>query len=463
MRFVLPSRLRSTTTRFIVLIFVAQFAAMIAVAYFVRSASEQTLLSEQKALVSELRDELVSEFDGGGRAGLVEAIKDRIAYSRGGIAVILLTDPEGRKIAGNLENRPPNVMLGRAWQIISIYRPRSTQVENIGLRETALSDGSSLLTGHVIDSGWQLRRANERASMVVLLISLPIALLLAMLLVKLINRRIAAIAQTAEAVSTGDLSRRVEGDHTNDAFDRLGQSINVMLDRIQLLVSELRMVTDGLAHDLRSPITRMKSVIERAVIETREPACLATLEKVSTEAETLLAMLTTALQISRAEAGIGRERFELTELAALLSDIVEIYGPLAEDSGFALHWSELAGATVWLHRELVSQALGNLIENALKYASGGNRIDLSAESEEDQVVLSVADNGVGISFEQRDLALKRFGRLDPARHVTGSGLGLSLVDAIARMHGGALELGEGHPGLVVRMRIAGQLQDASGD
>ncbi len=456
----LPPKLRSTTTRFVILIFIAQFAAMVGVAYFVRTASERSLLGEQQALVSELRDELAAEFSTGGRPGLITAINDRIAFgSSGGIAVILLTDAEGRVLAGNLEGWPPTIAQDQEWQVLNLFRPRSTDAEDIGFIATTLPDGAHLLAGHVIDSGLQLRRANEAALIAALLLALPLSLCVALLLVKVMNNRISGIARTAEAVSIGNLSRRVELDGTDDAFDRLGQSINTMLERIQALVSEMRMVTDGLAHDLRSPITRMKSIIERSLIETKDPACLAVLERVSAEAEALLTMLTTALQISRAEAGIGRDRFEPTDLAALFADIVEIYGPLAEDQGFALGWTDEAGITVSLHRELISQALGNLIENALKYAAGGNSIDLSASREGDRLVIAVADNGAGIPAAQTGLALSRFGRLDPSRHLTGSGLGLSLVDAIARMHGGDVELADNHPGLSVRIRLTGQFND----
>lgn len=456
MALILPSQLRSTTARFVVLIFIAQFMAMIAVAYFVRVSSERTLLQEQRALVTELQDELTAEFARGGRADLVDAINDRIRSSHGGIAVLLLTDAAGHKVAGNLGAWPPTIKSSRNWQVLKLYRSGNTEAEDVGIMATVLPDKTHLFTGHVIDSSWQLRKANEGALIAALLLALPLSLIVALLLAKVMNIRISAIAKTAEAVSTGNLSRRVAIDGSNDAFDRLGHSINHMLERIEALVLELRMVTDGLAHDLRSPITRLKSVIERGIIETEEPTCLSVLTKVSAEAETLLSMLTTALQISRAEAGIGRDQFEPIALSALFGDLVEIYGPLAEDYGFTLEWTDEVGEKVWLHRELMSQALGNLIENAFKYAIGGNRISLLGKYEGSRLVLSVSDNGPGIAAEQKTLALKRFGRLDPARHIAGSGLGLSLVEAITRLHGGNLELKDTNPGLAIRLENVGQ-------
>ena len=177
------------------------------------------------------------------------------------------------------------------------------------------------------------------------------------------------------------------------------------------------------------------------------------LEKVSVEAETLLAMLTTALQISRAEAGIGRERFVDTDVSAMLVDLVELYGPVAEDKGMVLSWNAPSELIVSLHRELIGQALGNLIENAIKYAQGGRKIALVATPATDGVTLSVADDGPGIPEARRADALKKFGRLDPARTISGSGLGLSLVEAVARLHGGDIALNDNAPGLKVVLTI----------
>ena len=285
------------------------------------------------------------------------------------------------------------------------------------------------------------------------LLVIPVTLVIALVLGRVINARVRSISQTTEAVGSGNLAKRVLLDGSGDEFDALGTGVNTMLDRIEGLVGELRIVTDGLAHDLRSPITRLKSAVERACIDVNDPIALSALETVSTEAEILLAMLTTTLEISRAEAGIGRDRFVVTDLSALIADIVEVYGPVAEDRGFVLNGDAHKGLEIALHRELISQSLANLIENALKYAEGGKSIRVSANSVEDSIELIVSDDGTGIAPEQRDEARRRFGRLDPARHVTGSGLGLSLVEAVARLHGGDVALEDNAPGLRVVITI----------
>jgi signal transduction histidine kinase len=164
-------------------------------------------------------------------------------------------------------------------------------------------------------------------------------------------------------------------------------------------------------------------------------------------------MLTTALQISRAEAGLGREQFADTRIAEMLDDLADMYGPVAEDQDMTISVSVDPALHVPLHRELMSQAIGNLIENALKYATGGHEIKLSAQDDGGTVVLSVADDGAGIPAERRNEAMQRFQRLDPARRVPGSGLGLSLVEAIARLHNGDVTLSDNAPGLCVTIRI----------
>lgn len=444
---------RSTTVRFIALIFVSQLALTGGVLFFVRQSSEATLLSEQKALVDELREGLVAGYRQGGERQLIGLIASRLQAVEPDVPVILLTRSDGTILAGNLGAWPTVIPKSTRWQSVILYRTNSDRPEQMGVMTTTLSGGDSLLTGHVIDGAARLGRLNREAMIGALLLAIPLALLLAVLLGRLIEARVRNIALTAAAVSKGELSHRVKQDGSGDSFDTLGQGMNFMLDRIETLVGELRIVTDGLAHDLRSPITRLKSVLERAMIDAKDPVALRALESVSMEAETLLAMLSTALQISRAEAGIGKERFAETDIASLLSDLVEIYGPVAEDKGMLISCDVQETIVLPLHRELLSQALGNLIENALKYAEGGRSIVLSATPVMNGATLSVSDDGPGIPPERRAEAQKKFGRLDPARGTSGSGLGLSLVESVARLHGGGIVLEDNAPGLKVVLTI----------
>jgi signal transduction histidine kinase len=444
---------RSTTRRFIALVFLLQLAATAGILFYVHEASERALEVEQKALVAELHDDLVAGYAEGGQANLTKLIDARLATVRSNIAVILLTSPDGAPVAGNLAAWPTVIPYQTSWRTLDLYRMASDRAEHIGLIATVLPNGAHLLTGHVIDGDVVLARINQDAMIAAFVLAIPLTLLIALILGRVINARVRSISHTTEAVSSGDLTQRVRLDGSGDAFDALGTGVNTMLDRIERLVGELRIVTDGLAHDLRSPITRLKSAVERACIDVNDPIALTALETVSVEAETLLAMLTTALEISRAEAGIGRDRFVLTNVGALVADIVEVYGPVAEDKGFTLTGDAPDDLHALLHRELISQSLANLIENTLKYAAGGSTIDILATIDGAAIKLIVADNGEGIAPEQHDEARRRFGRLDPARNIAGSGLGLSLVEAIARLHGGEVVFEDNAPGLRVVVTI----------
>lgn len=435
------------------MIFIAQILVTGGILFYVHKASEGALIGEQRAFVGELHENLLVQYRSGGLSGLAYEIEKRLQLGRNRDVVILLTLPSGQDVVGNIIRWPTELTGNSGWTVRELYRKGDDSPELIGMIATMLPDGSRLVTGHVLESEQRLSEINRTAILTAFLLALPIALLIAFLLGKMVSRRIAVITKVTDIVRGGDLSQRVNLDGTDGPFDRLSDGINAMLDQLESLVSELRMMSDGLAHDLRSPITRLKSVIEHAIVETKDDAAMLTLQKVSTEAETLLAMLTTALQISRAEAGIGRDHFVQTDISELLSDLVEVYGPLAEDHQMDLQYVAPEGVAILLHRELVSQALGNLIENALKYADGADVIRLSAARDGHMIVLAVADNGPGIPVERTAEAQKRFGRLDSARTQTGSGLGLSLVEAVAKLHGGTVELKDNQPGLRVELTL----------
>ncbi|MDZ7588140.1 MAG: HAMP domain-containing sensor histidine kinase [Parasphingorhabdus sp.] len=453
----------STTARFIFLLFGVQIVALSAMLYIVRIQNERALMADQLELVRNMRDDLLTYHTQGGSQLLRLGIFDLLRRNGNADAVVLLLGADGRRRAGNLTEWPKNVPRNSPWLILELYPNGSGRSVPVGVITTALPDGAELLTGRIVTSSLRLTAINQKATIAAFLLAIPLSLLVALLLGRIINERVSGIARTVNNVRRGDLTQRIRLDGSGDAFDRLGSNVNAMLERIDALISEMRMVTDGLAHDLRSPVTRMKSVIERAIIETDDETALVALQKASSEAETLLTMLSTALQISRAEAGIGRDHFVETEIATLLADLVEVYGPLAEDHGFALAHEAAAGLHIKLNRSLVSQALGNLIENSLKYATGGDKISLIAKVAEGGVAVSVADNGAGIAAEQREDARRRFGRLDPSRNISGSGLGMSLVEAVAKLHGGTLILSDNHPGLIVTITLIDDGEVKNGD
>jgi signal transduction histidine kinase len=452
----LPAVLRSSTARFFALVFVIQLISGAALLLFVRHTIADELDRNSRTLVSALHDDLIADYREEGAHGLRELIAARLAGNGSRDAAVLLDDAKGNHLAGNIEDWPPPIPFRSGWTVTTLYRVTDSRPVTMGAIATVLPDGTHLLVGHVIEGDLRVRRLTGEAMIAALLLAIPLALLGAIIATRVVTSRVERIAETAQHVGMGDLSLRVPTDpHAKDAFSELAAAINLMLARIEALVAELRVVTDSLAHDLRSPLTRLRATIERAARETDDETALAALDRVGTEAELLLQMLSTALEISRAEAGIGRERFLVTDLGRMIEDLVEVYGPLAEDKGFTLTAQGSGSAPV--HRELLGQALANLVDNAMKYGRPGGSIRLSAGADGPHATVSIDDDGPGIPEDRRAEALRRFGRLDPARQSSGAGLGLALAAAVARLHGGTIRLGDNAPGLSVRLELPREL------
>jgi signal transduction histidine kinase len=448
----IPAFLRSSTTRFFVLVFVVQLISGTALLMFVRHLIADELERTSRTLVTELHDDLVADYKQEGLPGLRRLISERLTGTRARDAAVLLDDPVGNQLAGNIADWPPTIPFDSGWQVVTLYRMNRDHPEPMGIIASKLPDGTHLLVGHVVEGDLRVRRLTGEAMAAALLLAVPLALLGAIVATRVITGRVERIAETARRVGMGDLSLRVPHEEgMRDAFSDLAASINLMLGRIEALVAELRVVTDSLAHDLRSPLTRLSATVERALRETDDETAIAALERVGSEAQTLFAMLSTALQISRAEAGIGRDRFVATDLGEMIGDLVEVYGPLAEERGFTLT-AEGSGHGV-VHRELTGQALANLVDNAMKYGRAGGVIRLSLHQAPETITLAVDDDGPGIAEPQRTEALRRFGRLDPARSAGGAGLGLALAAAVARLHGGTITLGDNAPGLSVQLAL----------
>ncbi len=424
--------LRSTHVRFFGLILLLELvfggALLVSVTQLVRA----NLDAADSAIAIEARDTLLAIGREEGEGALIRAITERATDEEDGI--VLLADAKGARIAGNLSAWPPIVPASTRLSKADLYRIGDRQPAPFGIAAARLTDGRRLLVGERTDDSDQIRQTVEDALLTALLMALPLAIVGAWLVVHIIDRRVVHIAATAAGVGAGDIDRRVPLDGSGDSFDTLGRAINAMLDRIGGLLAELRTVTDSIAHDLRSPLTRMRARIDRAM-EMDDPVALrGAIDGISREADQLLAMLTTALEISRMEAGIGRDRFTLTDLGTMLADIGELYEPLVEDQGRTLRVAVETPISMPVHRELLGQALSNLIDNALKYGAGAMTLYLATDGE--KAVIGLADEGSGIPREREAEAVRRFGRLDPARGVAGAGLGLSLVAAVAHMHRG---------------------------
>jgi signal transduction histidine kinase len=440
----------SVTTRIALLSIALALASNLAVIVFVWQRTESDAVETVRRDVTEQADTLAAVWREGGAPALAAAI-DEAKSSPDPTHLAMVADARGRRIDGDGPLQIDAVALAPTrFRIARIARAEPWSDHDAGyvLRPVGqrwLLVGRSLL---VVE---QQRHALERALIVAVLVSLALGVAAGVIVSRYVARRLVRIAGVVDAVGAGDLTRRVPliADGRADAFDRLAGRLNATLDRVERLMGELRVVTDSLAHDLRSPLARLRTRAEQAVELTDPAAREAALAGLLTETDLVMRMLSTVIEISRSETA-SRDRFTLVDPAALLAEIADLYEPVVEEGGrpFALAL-DAAPAPMPLHRELLSQALGNLVENSLKHGAGALTLALGENGE--GITIEVRDRGPGIAEADRAEALRRFGRLDAARTTPGAGLGMALVDAVARLHGGRFELADHAPGLVARI------------
>jgi len=303
-----------------------------------------------------------------------------------------------------------------------------------------------LLVGHDIRERVRLADLIRDALILGIGITVALALVGALVISRMLLGQIEAINATSREIIAGDLGRRIPVSGRGDEFDRLAGNLNAMLDQIERLLEGLRQVTDNIAHDLRTPLSRLRSRLEIALMESAGPGDReVAIERAIAEADSLLSTFNALLSIAQAEAGDARESFQPIELADLIADAAELYGPIADEKRISMT-VDAAGAGP-IRGDLVFQALTNLVDNAVKYAPADSEIGISLREQDGKLTLSVCDRGPGIPAGERDAVVRRFYRLEASRSTPGSGLGLSLVEAVARLHGARLSFADNRPGL----------------
>ncbi|MDB5693957.1 MAG: hypothetical protein JWO81_3020 [Alphaproteobacteria bacterium] len=438
---------QSTTARFVLLYLALSLLGALPVLLFVYQQTDRVVTRSYQVTVKDREAILAEIARSGGIPALARSVRERIASGAAAHGVLLLVDPAGRRMAGNMAAWPPTLRVPTDWAQMRLYRDGHGEPELFGLSTTHFPSGHRLLVGTIVDDRARLRDALAIALVGGLVLAIPIGLAGSLVLVGFVNRRVRAIDDVAARIAAGDLSRRVEARDTNEPFDRLGGSLNAMLARIEALVEELRLVTDALAHDLRSPLMRIRASLDKAAEELAGHPGQPAMKAIAHEIEGMLRMTAGTLEISRTEAGIGRENFAAFDLGALISDLCEMYQPLAEEQGLSIAVEKPPALRYFGNRELIGQAVSNLVDNAIKYGASGGAVRIGAEEEGPKVHLWVADCGAGIPPDRRGEAMRKYGRLDDARTSDGSGLGLALVGAVARLHGGDLLLEDNAPGL----------------
>jgi signal transduction histidine kinase len=444
----------------------ALFAASL-LGYF--AWNTRRLITEQiTTTVNAETGEISDIFGRRGLRGLVLTIENRAL--RPGANLYLVTTPTGQAIAGNVGSLAPGVMATTGWSETAYRRldEQDTADHRALVRVTELTSGFRLLIGRDLEERRRLFGIVAKAAQWSLLVVVVLGLGGGVFVARRVLRRIDAMTGTTRRIMAGDLSGRLPVGRSGDELDRLAENLNAMLERIEALMMGLKEVSDNIAHDLKTPLTRLRNRAEEALARSgSEAEYRNALERTIEESDGLIRTFNALLMIARAESGQARGNMDDFDAAEVARGIHELYEPLAEDDGMTLRVKAVS-APLHGNRELISQALANLVENAIKYgkpvaaaqplgadavAAASREILVEARRDGASVLLSVTDHGPGIPEADRKHAVERFVRLEASRTQPGSGLGLSLASAVATLHGGELRLADAHPGLAATLAI----------
>jgi signal transduction histidine kinase len=442
--------LRSSTFRLAVL-YMALFGASVAVllTFIYWSTAGYIALQTDDTIEAEVTG-LAERYGVSGLDGLVRSIDERISRKPNGDAVYLLTDGQLTPLIGNLDRWPRVSKDSDGWLNFNLEQTTSDGevTHRARARPFTLRGGYRLLVGrdmHALDA---TRSLIVRAITWGLAITVMMALAGGVMLSRRTMRRLEAINETSRQIMRGDLSRRIPTRSTDDDFDQLADNLNSMLDTIEQLMEDVRRVTDNVAHDLRTPLTRLRNRLEDLKGNSR--ADVGKVEAALADADGLLATFNALLRIASIESGRRRAAFESIPLDDVVRDVAELYEPLAEQKNQKLGVSVSENVRVRGDRDLLFQACANLLDNAIKYTPPGGDIRVTLEDDASGPRIRIVDSGPGIPEQSREQVFKRFFRLEESRHTPGNGLGLSLVEAVVRLHKATIHLG-GEPGLDVSL------------
>jgi signal transduction histidine kinase len=454
-----PAELLRTTTFRLALLYMALFGGSVllllgfiywSTVAFVSSQTDATIEAEVVGLAEQYREH--------GAGGVVAIIRERVERDPDSSSVYLLVAPNYQPLAGNLTAWPSEAAEEDGWLGFEFKDPRAGgRLFQARARPFLLKGGLRLLVGRDTRALKTTQQLIVRALLWGLAITFALALLGGIAMSRSMLRRIEEINQTSREIMAGDLSRRVPTTGSADDFDELAGNLNVMLDEIQRLMEGIRQISDNVAHDLRTPLTRLRNRLEQLRCEmSPDSPQMEHVERSISDADQLLSTFGALLRIARIEAGGHRSVSEAVDLAELVQDAAELYEPLAEEKAIALETRVEGSPSISGDRDLLFQALTNLLDNAVKYTPPDGRLSLAIRELEGRVEVSVSDTGPGIPADERGNVLQRFHRLERSRTTPGSGLGLSLVAAVAQMHRADLLLEDCSPGLRVSLRFERQ-------
>jgi signal transduction histidine kinase len=443
-----PRILRTLAFR-IVALYLAIFAvSAAAIVGFTWWNTTRALNAQTDQVVDSDISSLADRYQHLGLYGLSQIIANRSVH--GEATLYLLADSDKHPIVGNLDAWPDIALISGNIVEFDYERRVGNHSENHRARgrQFILTGGFLLLVARDIAERYQTEKLFSTTLPWSLLLMILLGLSGGILISRNFLTRLDQINRTSREIMAGDLSRRLPLGRGGDEFDTLAINLNRMLERTERLMRGMREVTDSIAHDLRTPLNRLRNRLEGALNTIGpEGAAASEIEAAVEETDHLIGTFNALLLIAEAEAGVARESMEQVDLRGIVEGVAELYAPIADDKEITLAIPPSGAAIVACNPRLVSQALANLFDNAIKYTPAGGRVTVALEHTPAGIALHVADSGPGIPKEDRARVLQRFVRLEASRHSPGTGLGLSLVAAVARLHDAKLELADNHPGL----------------
>ena len=448
----LPRFLRSTGFRF-ALLFTVVFVATVAVIGWI---AEATITAALERRASERVDvevaSLAADYAGHGRPALRSSVEARTTDLRQRLYYAIV-DAHGHAVAGSLFLESfvdPGTTSAHLREVVN---PGDVS-DALIVATRRMPDGDRLVVAHPLDAVEEIEDVFSEAFATALAVAVILGVGAGAAFTRSLLRRVDSVTRTAEAIIAGHFSRRVPLAGSGDELDRLASTLNAMLDRITALMESVQQVSNDIAHDLRTPLSRLRQRLESASSRTQSSdEYQEAVERSLEDADTLLQTFEAMLRIAQVDAGGPRAAFREVDVSELLRAVVDAYEPVAEDAGRGMHSDIAAGLVIFGDRELLAQLFVNLIENALRHTPAGTPIDVRAARENGAVVAEIADRGPGIPAEEREAVFRRFYRLESSRTSPGQGLGLSLVRAVATLHGARVELLDNAPGLRVRLRF----------
>lgn len=457
MRLVPSGRLFRTSAFRLALIYATLFSALSAVTLgFIYWSTRDQIESQVDARLRLETDYLINLYKSGALPELLDAIQRRNQIDTYGRFYYLANGEGGTAMEENgLPIRVKSVRSHSTQNMgdVADLPPGSPRAFNpVRVAETQLSNGLKLTIGHEISDEKALLDHTFALVAGATLLTLLFSLIGGVWIGTSVLRRIDSVSRTASEIMSGDLSQRLSVTERDDEFDEVSSKLNEMLNRIEDLMKSMQQVTNNVAHDLRSPLTRLRNRLEVTLLEERDPENYRIVfEEAIGDADSLIHTFNAMLSIARLEAGIDSTQWSDTAIGDLLAELAELYLAVAEDEELSFSADLSANPTYYCNRHLIAQAVTNLLDNAIKYTPKPGQVTLAIEGDDDLFTITVSDNGPGIPDHERERVLERFVRLENERNSPGNGLGLSLVQAVSRIHGAELLLNDNNPGLKTQL------------